>query len=315
MAMVVVARDFGGPEVLALVDLPLADPGPGQVRVAVRAAGVNPIDAKVYSGAFGRDPATLPLRIGGEATGVVTAIGSQASGPAGPISVGDKVIGYRVSGACADELVVAADSLLPKPDAMSWAEASGLMLCGATAIHTLTATAVGAGDTVLVHGGAGGVGQLAIQIARARGARVIATASPARHDFIRELGAQPVSYGDGLTERVRALAPDGVQAALDLVGTDEAVDTSLELVADRNRIATIAAFARGHGAGIKVLGGGPGADPGTEIRTAARLELVRLVEAGALHVHVTQTFALADVAEAHRVVLGGHSTGKIALIV
>jgi NADPH:quinone reductase-like Zn-dependent oxidoreductase len=157
-------------------------------------------------------------------------------------------------------------------------------------------------------------GQMAVQLAVARGARVIGTASPARHDVVRALGAEPVAYGDGLADRVRALATDGVDAAIDTVGTDEAVDVSLELVADRNRIASIAAFARGAAAGIKLLGGGPGADPGDEIRDAARLELIDLVAAGALSVSVAATYPLTEAAAAHRAILTGHTTGKIALV-
>ena len=132
------------------------------------------------------------------------------------------------------------------------------MLSGATAVHALTATAVGEGDTVLIHGGAGGVGLYAVQLARLRGARVVATASEGSHGLLRDLGAEPVVYGDGLLDRVRALAPDGVDAALDLVGTDEAVDVSLALVPDRARVTTIAAFARGPQEGV-LLPGGPGA--------------------------------------------------------
>jgi len=140
--------------------------------------------------------------------------------------------------------------------------ASGLVLTGATAWHGLVATGVSDGETVLIHGGAGGVGIMAVQLAVARGATVIATASPARHEFLRELGAVPVAYGPGLAERVRELATGGVDAALDPVGTDEAVDVSLELVADKARIATIAAFGRAGQAGIKALGGGTRRRPG-----------------------------------------------------
>src|SRR5258708_18084919 len=164
------------------------------------------------------------------------------------------------------------------------------MLTGATDWHCLVATAVGDGDTVLIHGGAGGVGVMAVQLAAERGATVIATASPARHEFLRELGAVPVAYGPGLADRVRAAAPDGIDAALDLIGTDEAVDVSLELVPDRARIATIAAFGRAGQAGIKALGGGPGADPGNEIRSAARPEPARLASQGRLRGFVLQTF-------------------------
>ncbi len=142
----------------------------------------------------------------------------------------------------------------------------------ATAVHAVSAVGIGEGETLLVHGASGGVGRVAIQVARARGARVIGTASPAHHEELRALGAEPVAYGEGLLERVRAIAPDGVDAAIDTIGTDEAMDVSLALVAERDRIATIANFRRGFTEGIKVLGGAQGADPGVEIRQAARLE-------------------------------------------
>jgi NADPH2:quinone reductase len=314
MPAVVVATAFGGPEVLSVTDQQTAAPGPGEARLEVRAAGVNPIDWRTYSGAMGADPARLPIRLGSEAAGVVTAAGPGAVGPAGPVAPGDEVIAFRVSGGYAAELVVPAQALVPKPPALDWPQAAGLMVTGAAAWHALAATSVGAGDTVLIHGAAGGVGLMAVQLAAARGATVVATASPARHDFLRGLGAIPVAYGDGLAERVRAAAPAGVGAALDLVGTDEAIDVSLALVADRGRIATLAAFARGAQAGIKVLGGGPGADPGTEIRAAARLELARLAQDGTLRVFVARTFPLADTAAAHRASMTGHTPGKIALI-
>ena len=180
---------------------------------------------------------------------------------------------------------------------MSWKAAGGLMLAGVTAMHALTATAVSAGETVLVHAAAGGVGSMAVQVAVAREARVIGTASEGNRPYLRELGAEPTTYGEGLVDRVRALAPDGVDAAIDCVGTDEAVDVSLELVADRDRIASIAAFPRGPEVGIKMLGGGPGADPGTDVRNAARLELTALGEQGKLEVR-TRSFELGQVAEA-----------------
>jgi NADPH:quinone reductase len=314
MPVVVIATAFGGPEVLSVADQPTGEPGPGEARLAVRAAGVNPVDWKLYSGAFGTDQAQLPIRPGAEAAVVVTAVGPDAVGPAGPVAPGDEVIAFRAPGAYAAELVAPARALVPKPAALDWAQAAGLMLTGVTAWHALAATDPQQGDTVLIHGGAGGVGVAAVQLAAGRGAAVVATASPAHHDFLRGLGAVPVAYGEGLAERVRAAAPGGVAAALDLIGTDEAIDVSLELVADRTRIATIAAFARGQQEGIKVLGGAPGADPGTEIRDTARLELTRLAQAGTLRVFVTKTFPLADAAAAHREIMKGHTTGKIALI-
>jgi NADPH2:quinone reductase len=314
MPPVVIATAFGGPEVLSVTDEPTPQPGPGEARIEVRAAGVNPADYKSYNGMFGTDPARLPMRLGVEAAGVVTAAGPDAAGPAGPISAGDEVIAFRAGGAYAAELVVPAQSLVPKPTGLDWAQASGLMVTGATAWHLMVATDVHDGDTVLIHGGSGGVGVMAVQLATLCGATVIATASPARHDLLRDLGAIPVAYGPGLAGRVRAAAPGGIDAALDLVGTDEAMDTSLELVADRARIATIAGFARGQQEGIKILGGAPGADPGTGIRNAARLELARLTREKKLQVIVSQTFPLAGAAEAHRSLMTGHTVGKTALI-
>jgi NADPH:quinone reductase len=314
MPDVVVAAAYGGPDALRVVDEPTRPPGPGEALIEVRAAGVNPVDYKAYSGAFGTDPARLPIRLGSEAAGVVTAAGQDAIGPAGPVTRGQEVIAFRAPGAYAAQLMVPAEALVPKPAVLDWAQAAGLMLTGATAWHALAAAGVGKGDTVLINAASGGVGLMAVQLAAGRGAAVVATASPARHDLLRGLGAVPVAYGEGLEKRVRGAAPGGVDAALDLIGTDEAVDVSLALVPDRARIATIAAFARGLREGIKVLGGAPGADPGTEIRDAARLELARLAQDGALRVFVSRTFPLADAAAAHRAIMTGHAAGKIALI-
>jgi NADPH:quinone reductase-like Zn-dependent oxidoreductase len=155
---------------------------------------------------------------------------------------------------------------------------------------------------------------MAVQLAAARGARVVATARPANHQLLAGLGAIPVAYGDGLADRVRELAPGGVHAAIDTVGTDEAVDVSLELVTDRRRIVTIAAFARAPKAGIALIGGGPGADPGQDIRAAARLQLTDAVETGRLRVLVRRAYPLTAVADAHREIAGGHVTGKLVLV-
>jgi NADPH2:quinone reductase len=309
MSVFVVATAFGGPEVLSVTDRPVPEPGPGQVAVSVRAVGVNPIDWKVYSGTMGADPTSLPMPLGYEAAGVVTALGDGVSS----VAVGDEVIAYQINGAYAADLAVDVDAITPKPASLGWPEAAGLMLVGVTAVHALTVTNVHEGDTVLLHGAAGGVGLVAVQLAVARGATVIATASPRRHDALRALGAVPVAYGDGLADRVRAAAPNGVDVAIDLIGTDEAVDVSLELVADRQRTVSIAAFGR-TGENLPLVGGGPGADPGTEIRMAARGELAQLAGAGTLHVTVDATYPLADVAEAHRAGQAGHAAGKIILV-
>lgn len=305
-----VATAYGGPEVLRLVEAPTPEPGPGEVRIAVRAAGVNPIDYKAYSGAFGADPAALPMRLGAEAAGVVTAVGPDLD----TVAVGDEVIAFRASGAYATDLVVPLDAVVPKPAGLGWEQAGGLLLTGATAWHTVEAVGVRQGDTVLVHGGTGGVGLIAVQLVAARGATVVATASERNHALLRELGAVPVTYGAGLADRVRAAAPNGVTAAIDTVGTDEAVDVSLELVADRRRIATIAAFGRAPGLGIQLLGGGPGADPGDELRMAARRPLAEAAADGRLRVVVARTYPLAQAADAHREIMQGHTTGKLVLL-
>jgi NADPH2:quinone reductase len=310
----VVATGFGGPEVLSVIETPAGVPGPGEVLLDVRAAGTNPVDFKFYSGEFGRDPAQLPMRLGLEAAGVVAAAGDGAAGPIGPVHLGDEVIAFRIQGAYAGKVVVPASSVLPKPSTLSFEEAGGLMLTGATAVHALTAARVSAGDTVVIHGASGGVGLMAVQLAVLAGARVIGTARERGHAYLRELGAEPVTYGDGLAERIRALAPDGVDAAIDTVGTDEAIDTSIALVDDRDRIVTIAAVARGFELGLKVIGGAPGADPGTEVRAAARLELVELAEAGRLRVLVAAAYPLAEAEAAHRALMTGHTHGKIVLV-
>lgn len=311
VSAVVAATSYGGPEGLSVLELPTPEPGPGQVRVQVRAAGVNAIDHKSYSGLFGTDPAALPIRLGHEAAGVVTAIGD---GTGGSLAIGDEVIAYPARGAYATDLVVPASSIVPKPPQLDWAAAGGLMVVGVTAVHALESVRLGPGDTVLVHGAAGGVGLLAVQLSNQRGATVIGTASPAKHDLLREFGATPVAYGPGLADRIRAAAPAGVDAAIDLVGTDEAVDTSVELVADRSRVTSIANFARGAQLGIRLIGGGPGADPGTQVRNRARVPLTEAVARGRLRLIVARTYPLADAAAAHRESMTGHVSGKLVLI-
>ncbi|ETZ65020.1 zinc-binding dehydrogenase family protein [Mycobacteroides abscessus MAB_110811_2726] len=276
--------------------------------INVKAAGVNPIDWKLYSGAFGTDPDKLPMRLGLEISGTIAAVGAGVDG----LVPGDDVIAAGQIGGYATRVIAAADQVFKKPASLSFNEAAGFLLTGQTAVHLLEATNVTEGDTVLIHGAAGGVGLLATQLAKARGATVVATASAARHDQLRGYGALPVEYGPGLQERVSAIGP--VDAALDLVGTDEAADVSLALVADKGRIATIAGFGRAASDGFKALGGGPGADPGTEIRLAARPELIRLAGNGELKVTVDRTYPLSDARQAHEYGQTGHARGKIILL-
>ena len=319
MARIVRPTAYGSPDVLEVAEVALPEPAPGQVVVQVKAAGVNPIDWKVYSGTFHKvddkhkDEVvavdSLP-QLGRECAGVIAAIGPGVTDAA----IGDEVIAYPANPAYADYVVVPTSSLIAKPATLEWAPAGGLMLAGVTAAHALQAAGVRAGDTVLVHGGSGGVGLLAIQLAVDLGATVIATAAEPNHELLRELGATAVTYGPGLLDRVRALAPKGVDAALDLVGTDEALDTSLALVGDPGRIASIAGGLRRGPAGVKILGNAPGADLGTEIRQAARPGLAAKAGTGQLRVLIAATYPLDQAAEAHRVGLAGHAPGKLVLI-
>ena len=307
MTRIVAPADFGGPEQLSITEVPTPEPGPGEVRVAVRAIGVNPIDWKIYSGRIGRDPKALG-GIGFELAGVVDALGEGVD----DWSVGDEVIATQVPGnGYTDAAVVPAAGLIAKPVALSWELAGSVSVAGATAAHAVTASGVGEGDTLLVHGAAGGVGGLVVQLARRRGVRVIATASERNHDYLRSLGAEPVVYGEGLLDRVRALAPDGVDAAVDTVGTDEAIDTSLALVGDPHRVVSIAGYQR-RGDGIFLIGGG--GDPGTEIRDAARPEVAQLLADGEVTLPIQATYPLEDTAEAHRVGLAGHTRGKLVIV-
>lgn len=309
----VVATAYGGPEVLDVIEVTPPDPGPGEVAVEVKAIGVNPADWKHYSGAWGTDPGALPLRVGHEAAGVVTAVGPWDDEGEHPFPVGAEVIVFPAPGAYAEVLTVPVSALTAKPEQMTWDKAAGLMVSGVAAVHALTVTKVGAGDTVLVHGATGGVGAMLVQLARAKGARVIGTGDPTNHEYLVDLGAVPVGYGPGLVDRVRAAAHGNLTAAIDAAGTREALDASVALIRDRRRVATLAGLGYGAQLGVKVLGSGPGADPGTEVRAKARNTLVRHVEAGRLRVRVGGVYPLSDVARAHRAGIEGRVQGKIIL--
>jgi NADPH:quinone reductase len=304
-----VAVEYGGPENIRVIDVEVPEPAPDQVRVHVVAAGVNPADAKQARGLFGRG-GTPPIRLGSELAGVVTAVGDAV----GDVAVGDEVVAFRAAGAWASDVLVKAVNVFAKPPSLPFDAAAGLLLTGVTAWHLLEATGVGEGDVVLVHGASGSVGLAVVQLARLRGATVVGTASHRNLPLVRRFGGIGVVYGSGLEHRVLEAVPERrIDVALDTVGTDEAVDVSLALVDDRRRIATIAAFERGGDAGILLLGGGPGADPGTAVRAAARGELVRLAGEGLLRVELGRAFPLDDAAEAMRLVESGHPGGKLVL--
>jgi NADPH:quinone reductase-like Zn-dependent oxidoreductase len=319
MSRAIRPRQHGGPEVLAVVDVPTPRAGAGEVVVRVRAAGVNPIDWKLYGGDFHevdddqREEAGLAEEmptLGLECAGVVVEVGADVR----DVVVGEEVVVYPVTAAYADHVVAPPSSLVRRPAALAEEEAAGLMLAGTTAAHALHAVGARAGDTVLVHGGSGGVGLMAVQLARIQGATVVATASERNHDVLRDLGAIPVAHGPGLADRIRAAAPQGIDAAVDTVGTDEALDVSVALVADRGRIASITGSDRRAEAGIRLLGYGPGQDAGTEYRASLRQALADHAGAGRLRVRIAGTFALVDAADAHRFARRSHAPGKVVLL-
>ncbi|MCU1413218.1 MAG: putative oxidoreductase [Microbacteriaceae bacterium] len=309
------APAYGEPEVIEAVEIDVPLPGPGEVRIAVKAAGINPADLKLLRGMFGRnDTAALPLRLGTEATGVVDAVGEGAVGACGPVAVGDEVIAFRIEGGYASRIVVDGSKVIPKPANLDWTQAACLMLGSVTAYHLLEKTRVSAGDRVIVHAASGGVGSMAVQLAVARGAVVVGTGGESNLDIIREAGATPITYGPGLEQRLRSVFPDGADVALDAAGTDEALDASVALVRDRSRIATIAGYRRGAELGIAMLGSMPGGDPGIEVRDAARGPMADLAASGHLRVRVARTYPLAGASEALRALADGAS-GNAALII
>jgi NADPH:quinone reductase-like Zn-dependent oxidoreductase len=301
----VVAVGYGGPEQLEVREHDPGEPGAGEVLVEVRAIGVNAWDVKSYSGTVGDDPAKLPIVLGGECAGVVLA---------GALDEGSEVVVHPVSGAYADRVVAKESSCVPKPAGLSWEQAAGLMLTGTAAAHLVAATGVAEGDTVLLTGAAGGVGLYAAQLARQRGARVLGTALPDDHDVLRELGVEPFDFREDVAAWVREQAPDGVDAVLDAVGAPPVLDVSLSVVRDRVRVATLIPSPAAAERGITQLGFGEGADPGTELRAAARFDLVRAVDEGWLRVVVAETFPLERAADAHRAMVSDHGAGKIVLV-
>jgi len=306
MAQRWIAPEFGGIEVLTLVDAEVPAPGPGEVTIDVRAVGVNPSDYKGLGGGWNPDPSQLPRPVGQELAGVVSAVGPGVA----HVVVGDAVIAFKVDGAFATRLTVAAKNVFPKPENLDFPAAANLLHVGVTAAELLHLAGVGPDDTVLVHGASGSVGVSAVQQARLVGARVIGTASAGSFDRVRAFGAEPVAYGDGLAGRVRALGE--VTVAIDAIGTEEALSVSLELVADRSRIATLAPGKAAQEAGVGVSAGGLPAS--VAFRMPARARILELASAGDLVVPVARTFPFTEAPEALRFVATGHPGGKVALV-
>ncbi len=305
---------YGRPPLFEVIERSVPEPGAGQATLRVEAASLNPYDLTIAAGANDPDGTKLPLAMALEGAGVVVAVGDDAVDATGrPVRLGDALYG-SFAGAAAEEVTVATAGLFPRPDEVDAGQAAGLLLVGGTAEHALEVVDVHDGDTVLVHGGSGSVGSLAVQLARRRGAVVIATAAERHHERLRGYGAIPVAYGDGLLERVRALAPGGVTAAIDTVGTEEATAVSLQLLADPARLVSIANFSGVvQDAGGKVIGSGPGADPGREIRAAARPRLAEALAAGAIEVPIARRFPLTAGDDAYAFLADGHAGGKVII--
>jgi len=291
---------FGGPEVLEIVDLPDPHAGPGQVRIAVRAAGVNASDWKKRQGLM--DP-ELPQTLGYEAAGVVDELGDGVA----DVRIGDRVFGLSGEGAAQAELAVLS-CYAPIPPSLDFAAAAALPAAVETAWRALDQLGVGSGSTLLVNGASGSVGSAAVQLAVARGARVIGTASPANHDHLRILGAEPVAYGDGLGDRVRALAPDGVDLALDVAGSG-VLPELIELAGGAGHVLTVADFNGAQQHGVRFSRG----DDGRALHALS--EIGPLIESGRFTVPVGQAFPLAGIAEAHRAGEQGRVRGKLVLLV
>jgi NADPH:quinone reductase-like Zn-dependent oxidoreductase len=292
---------FGGPEVLEIVEVDEPHAGPGQIRVSVRAAGINPVDWKMRRGAMGGE---LPQRTGREVAGVVDEVGEGVS----DVAPGDGVFGFADGGGGVAEKVLLVD-YAPIPRSLDFVAAAGLPVAVETAVRTLDSVGVGEGTTVVINGASGGVGSAAVQIAVARGARVIGTASPTNHEYLRSLGAQPTTYGAGLADRVRELAPDGVDAAVDVAGGGALADL-VELVGGPERVVTIADYAGAQETGVTFSGG-----MGTGRALHALSEIGELIDSGRFTLPIAQAFPLQEIAEAHRLSEAGHVRGKLVVVV
>jgi NADPH:quinone reductase-like Zn-dependent oxidoreductase len=292
--------EYGSPEMLTWGGAPVPQAGPGQIRIAVRAASVNPIDWKLLGGALsGGQPLTGPGYLGSDAAGVVHEVGEGATG----VSVDDEVfgLGQNSQAECA---VMNAWAI--KPSSIDWAVAAAAGVAGETSERGLRLLGVKAGDTIFIDGGAGGVGAVAVQMAVARGARVIASSSEANHDYLQEIGAIPVLYGEGVGGRVRAAAGGPVDAVFDVAGKTP-VEELNGLASEPSRVVSIANFAASQ-AGARVTGGDADSRP-----MEALAEAAELLAQNKLMIKV-QTFPFDRAAEAYRISQAGHVRGKLVLI-
>lgn len=293
--------EFGGPEVLQVVDLPDPQPAGGQIRVKVHAAGINPVDWKLRRGFMGGD---LPQPTGREVAGVVDQVGDGVD----DVAIGDRVFGFAAGGGGVADLALL-ENYAPIPPSLDFPEAAALPVAIETAARTLDQLGVADGSTVVINGAAGGVGSAAVQIARERGARVIGTASSANHDYLRSLGAEPTTYGEGLVARVRELAPGGIDAALDVSGHGALPDL-VELTGDPQRVLTISDYQGAESTGVRTSGGA-GARRALYILT----DIAQPIEAGRFTLPVARTYSLDQIADAHSESEAGHVRGKLVVVI
>jgi NADPH:quinone reductase-like Zn-dependent oxidoreductase len=296
---------YGDVDRLHVLEVPVPPPAAGEVLVRVRAAGINPGEDKIRAGELAdRFPATFPSGEGSDLAGVVSAVGAEVADWA----VGDEVIGWSDRRSSHAEFVsVPADQLVRRPNGLPWEVAGSVYVVGATAWAGVEALHVREGETVVVSAAAGGVGILAVQLLRRAGARVIGIASERNADFLRSLGVEPVAYGGGLLERLRAAAPDGVDAFFDGYGPDY-VQLALQLGVERGRINTIADFAAVGREHVLSVGNAQGASAEVIGRVA------ELLASGELVLPIAATFPLEQVREAYRLLAGRHELGKIVLL-
>lgn len=313
MAVHWVATDWGTPQNWSFAEYDAPAPAVGEVTVRVLAAGMNPADRKhVAAPRPSQGASEFPIPIGYEISGEIIAIGPDTEIGSGAAQIGDEVIAFRVRGGYASEVTIPAEKAFTKPTTLTHAAAANLLLVGTTAAEMLSVVGAAEGETILLHGASGAVGVSVLQQAALRGIRVIGTASEARFDEVRRFGGIPIAYGDGLADRAREAAGADFAAALDAVGTDEAVDVSLALVEDRQRIVTIAAAERARAEGFRwIVGSAP---ESARFRDGIRADLVELAQQGLLDVPVARTYPLAEALEATRFLAEGHPGGKIALI-
>lgn len=311
LARTVVAVGYGGPDQLEVREIEVPAPGAGEVTIDVRAAGVNPVDYKLFSGAYGADPDALPMPVGFEVAGIITTIGPDTEIASGGGAVGDEVVAFRVRGGYSSSLTVGAADVFAKPATLDFPAAANVLLVGVTAADMLRVVPPHPGTAVVIHGASSAVGVSLLQQLAPHGVRAIGTASASNFDQVRRFGGEPTTYGDGLEARLRELEPEGFDAAYDCVGTNEAIDVSLALV-DPHRLVTIAAAGRAAEDGFQAVGGSRSDSVG--FRNRIRAELLRLAADGRLVVPVGRTYPLDEAAAALSFLAEGHPGGKLALI-